>query len=230
MTFAPACDIKTQTSDKFTIGTRSYSNDPGTAVAISKIFTKSAIKNTILIAPKHAPGLGSVAQDTHFNAASIEKSKNQILTSDMRPFVELFKTYKENIHFVLCPHVIFKDIDSQNISTKSDKFANFIRSNTKQDVLIISDDLSMAAFSDINVKNTTEKAIIETKSDIIIAGIGKSLAEVKQIADLVKKKEEIRRCYLFCGNEPRGTYGHEYLSNLIDRNLPSFRSMQMSGF
>ena len=162
------------------IGDRSFGGDAELVGEVAEIFVDTAREYGINCVMKHAPGHGSVDGDTHFEKQRLKASSGDIM-NDIKPYQRL----SGKVHYIMPSHIIYEAIDDRNSAVNSEKVLNFIRKYVDNDVIFITDDLSMKG------------ALNEVKSPCdlwIITSI--SLEKLKKISELNQlNQKQINRIF-----------------------------------
>jgi len=159
LNLAPVIDVSTNPNDyiyKRTIqqNTSITSNFARTVIEASK---GTGVSYTL----KHFPGYGN-NQDTHTGSSIDSRTLEDIRTNDLPPFEAGIEVGAEA---VLVSHNTVINIDSYNPASLSADVHNLLRNELKFTGIIITDDLSMGAVS--NVNNAVVEAIL-AGNDLII--------------------------------------------------------------
>tara|TARA_B100000579_G_scaffold364990_1_gene324149 strand:- start:272 stop:1222 length:951 start_codon:yes stop_codon:yes gene_type:complete len=146
----PVLDIRRINSHKI-IGDRSYSSDKKIVSKVGNICIKKFHSNRIATIMKHIPGHGLAKSDSHKKLPIINNKFEYLLIND-------FQTFKNKSSLLaMTGHLLFKNIDKNNVATHSSKIIKLIRNKIGFKNLIITDDLSMKALKyplKENVKNS----------------------------------------------------------------------------
>ena len=135
----PVLDILKRKTNKI-IGSRSYSFKKETIKYLGRLCVNTYKKNKIGTIIKHLPGHGSAQSDSHKRLPLVKDSYNSLQKNDFDCF------HKVNSYFAMTAHILYKRLDTQNVSTHS-KFIiqNIIRKEIGFKGILISDDISMKA-------------------------------------------------------------------------------------
>ena len=114
MNLAPVVDVNTCMTNPI-IGTRSFSNDPTTVNLFATALIKGMKSQAIVPVLKHFPGHGGAETDTHLDVAVINKSIEEMRAVDLQPF----KLLSQEAGVVMGAHVLYPEIDKENIATLS---------------------------------------------------------------------------------------------------------------
>jgi len=162
LNFVPVADmVEIETG---VIGDRSIGTDLKEVVKGVKACIKAYQDNKILTSIKHFPGHGVVNEDTHTDLPISYKSKEELFSYELIPFIEAVKI---NVSSIMLSHIIFNKIDSVPVSV-SKVFNKIIREELKYKGLLISDDMSMGAILKYNDLKISCKEAISAGTDLLI--------------------------------------------------------------
>lgn len=134
----PVLDIRRVKSHNV-IGDRSYSSNKKIISKIGDICIQKFHKNRIATIIKHIPGHGLARSDSHKKLPIINQKIEYLLKND-------FQTFKNKKSLIaMTGHLLFKNIDNNDIVTHSKKIIKLIRNKIGFKNIIITDDLSMKA-------------------------------------------------------------------------------------
>ncbi|MFA7506931.1 MAG: glycoside hydrolase family 3 protein, partial [Bacilli bacterium] len=142
MNFAPVGDINNNPLNPV-INSRAYSDKveivENCVVQAFKGFQKAKLLSTI----KHFPGHGDTSVDSHIGLPVVDKSLEDILELELKPFK---KAFYEGIDGVMVSHMLYKQIDNKYPSTLSRKIiTNLLKDKLGFKGLIVTDSLTMGA-------------------------------------------------------------------------------------
>ena len=142
MNFAPVGDINNNPLNPV-INSRAYSDKAeiveNCVVQAFKGFQKAKLLSTI----KHFPGHGDTSVDSHVGLPVVDKSLEDILELELKPFK---KAFYEGIDGVMVSHMLYKQIDNKYPSTLSRKIiTNLLKDKLGFKGLIVTDSLTMGA-------------------------------------------------------------------------------------
>ena len=172
----PVLDLKKKITHKI-IGDRSYSNKISSIKALGTICNKIYKKNKLGTVIKHIPGHGSAKSDSHLKLPIVNDSFEYLKKND-------FKCFQENSSFfAMTAHILYKKIDSKNVSTHSKKIiGEIIRKHIKFKGLIISDDISMKALKYDIITNA--KMALNAGCNLVLYCEGKTNVSEKLLKSL----------------------------------------------
>ena len=139
---APCLDVSRPETAEI-IGTRSFSNNPNTVALLAARFMDGLMAGGVLPVIKHIPGHGRGRVDSHLELPEIDIPLAELESSDFVPF-----QHNKNAPLAMTGHLLFNQIDSQNVSTCSQIVVNqIIRETIGFKGLLMGDDVSMQALS-----------------------------------------------------------------------------------
>ncbi len=137
---APVLDLTIPGAHEI-VGDRSYGATPEKVAAIGRSVSQGFLDSGIMPVVKHIPGHGRAMVDSHKELPRVETSKIELASSDF----EAFKLMRD-APWGMTAHVIYEDIDPDNIATVSEKvIKDIIRGEIGFEGILLSDDLSMKA-------------------------------------------------------------------------------------
>ena len=146
----PVLDLRVKGASNI-IGDRSFSNNKNTVSKMGDLCIKLFHDTSIGTVIKHIPGHGLAKVDSHNFTPIVKKSLKYLNKNDFSSFK------KKNSFFAMTGHVIYQNIDSENVVTHSKKIIQYIRNKIGFKNILISDDLSMKSLKN-NLRTNTIKA------------------------------------------------------------------------
>jgi len=161
---SPVVDLKTDTvSHIFNLHTRidkrAISSNIFVTARAAMIYCSVLESSGIASTLKHFPGLGSVKEDTHFNAGVLDADIERLEEKDWYPFKSI--AY-ETSAFIMLGHVILSRVDPITPVSFSEKvIQEVIRDKWLHEGILITDDLNMgpAFAAEGGIGNTAVKAL-----------------------------------------------------------------------
>ena len=180
---APVVDISTNPSDY--MYERSLGEDTNTTSEFAKIVIEASKNSGVSYTLKHFPGYGN-NNDTHVSSNVDSRSWLDIKTKDLPPFKAGIESGAES---VLVSHNIVNSIDSTNPASLSTDIHNILRNELNFTGIIITDDISMGAVS--NIDDTASKAILAGNELIITTDYEESFNSIKNAVNNGSINEEL---------------------------------------
>jgi beta-N-acetylhexosaminidase len=143
--FAPVADVLTNPQNRV-IGSRSYSSDPVIVSDMVSAFQAGLHSQGIMSAPKHFPGHGNTANDSHINLAIINSSLNDLSANEYKPFI---RAIGEGAQFIMVGHLLAPGIEPQGLpATLSGYFIKgVLRGELKFGGIVVTDAMNMGAIT-----------------------------------------------------------------------------------
>jgi beta-N-acetylhexosaminidase len=150
---------------------RSFSAKPDIVLRHSRIWIEEHRRQGVLTAPKHFPGHGSSAGDSHLGLTDVTQTWTR---RELIPYRELIKGGACDM--VMVAHVFNKKLDAQHPATLSKKVVGgILRGELKFGGLVITDDMAMGAIVDsYTLEAALEKAISAGVDMLILSNNGKT--------------------------------------------------------
>lgn len=136
--FAPVLDIDCGIST--VIGNRSFAQEAISAAQLASDFRKGMQQAGMAATGKHFPGHGAVAADSHLALPFDERSFQEILNKDLRPFKQLID---EGLEGIMPAHVVYSAIDPSPAGFSAFWIQDVLRKQLHFNGAVFSDDLSM---------------------------------------------------------------------------------------
>lgn len=182
LNLAPVVDVSENPKDYI------YSRTIGESTSLTAEFAKTVIsaskEGKVSYTLKHFPGYGSNL-DTHKGISQDDKSYEEILESDLPPFIA---GIEEGAEAVMISHNIVKSIDEENPASLSKNMIKVLREELRFKGVIITDDLHMGAVS--NDEDAVIKAVLAGNDLIIVTDYEKAFEKVKKAVEDRKIQEE----------------------------------------
>lgn len=161
LSFAPVLD---RDGISQVIGDRSFHQDPQIIVTLATQFMRGMKAAGMATTGKHFPGHGAIAPDSHVTEAIDDRSLEEIMASDMEPFVQTLPW----LDALMPAHVIFSQVDNKPAGFSKIWLKDVIRDQLNFDGVLFSDDLSMAGAQAAGDVSARVKAAIEAGCDIAL--------------------------------------------------------------
>ncbi|WP_419901492.1 beta-N-acetylhexosaminidase [Kiloniella sp.] len=137
---APVLDLTIPGAHEI-VGDRSYGATPEQVAAIGRVVSEGFLDSGVMPVVKHLPGHGRAMVDSHKELPRVDTQKSELTSSDFEAF-----RLMNDAPWGMTAHVIYQDIDPDNIATVSEKvIQEIIRGEIGFEGILLSDDLSMKA-------------------------------------------------------------------------------------
>ncbi len=178
--FAPVLDIDDETSS--IIGDRSFSNKVQEVVEFTSKYIDGMYEAGMRSTGKHFPGHGGVYEDSHLQLPVDNRTMEDLIISDIRPYIEL----KDKLDVVMCAHILFPEIDSNIPSFSKIWIDDILKNQLNYQGLIISDDLSMEGAGEEDCSIKTRNALQAGCDMAIICNNRNDVKKVLNFLDDIK--------------------------------------------
>ncbi len=141
---APVLDVLTNPKNTC-IGTRSFGSDPERVAELGAQYINGLQSADVMAVAKHFPGLGAASFDTHRGPARIDKTVDELLECDLKPFEEAFRY---GVAMVMATHAEYPKLPRDGelpASLSPYILTELLRGRMDFRGPVITDDLSMGA-------------------------------------------------------------------------------------
>lgn len=139
ISFAPVADLA---RGNRAIGERAFHADPAVVSELLLAYLRGMRIAGMAATLKHFPGHGSVAEDTHFDAAVDPRTLEELLRTDLVPFADAIDAGAEA---VMLAHVTYPAVDALAAGFSPTWIGDVLRGRLGFRGLAIGDDIGMAA-------------------------------------------------------------------------------------
>lgn len=138
--YAPVLDVDSNPQNPI-IGDRAFATDPERVADAALAFLAGLQAEGVLGCGKHFPGHGDTREDSHLTLPVVEKSREDLLSCELRPFA---RAVQAGIPMLMTAHVLYPNLDPDWPATLSEKIlGDLLRQRLGFEGLIISDDFFM---------------------------------------------------------------------------------------
>ena len=141
---APVLDVLTNPKNTC-IGARSFGSSPELVAELGAEYINGLQSADVMAVAKHFPGLGAASSDTHVGPARIDKSVDELLECDLKPFEEAFRY---GVAMVMATHAEYPKLPRDGelpASVSPYVLTELLRSRLDFRGPAVTDDLSMGA-------------------------------------------------------------------------------------
>lgn len=177
LNLAPVADVTTD--EKAYMYQRSF----GQNATLTSKYIKTVIENTdykVSYTLKHFPGYGNNV-DTHKGIATDERTYENFINNDFKPFIE---GIKNNVEAILFSHNYMTCVDEKNPSSLSPNVHNILKNELNYENITITDDISMNGLN--NIENKYTKSLLAGNNILIVTDYQEAYTE---ILNSLKNKE-----------------------------------------
>ncbi|MDR1023862.1 MAG: hypothetical protein LBL94_11435 [Prevotellaceae bacterium] len=149
---------------------RSFSAKPDIVAKHARIWVEEHRRCGVITSPKHFPGHGSSAADSHLGIADVTATWT---AQELIPYRQLVKS--GHCDAIMVSHVFNKKLDGRYPATLSPKIAGMIRNDLGFGGVVVSDDMAMGAIVDTySFEVALEKAVNAGMDMLVLSNNGKS--------------------------------------------------------
>ncbi len=143
--FAPVADIYTNPSNTV-IGSRAFGRDAATVVGLLPHAVKGLEDNNVISCIKHFPGHGDTVGDTHNGLVTLNKTWEQLLSTEIVPFKSAIE---KGADMIMAAHITLPKATSEAVpaSLSKEMLTDKLRVELGFKGIIITDSLSMGAIT-----------------------------------------------------------------------------------
>lgn len=180
--FAPVADVISN-EENTVIGDRSFGTDPELVSQMVAQEVKGLTEGGVLCAPKHFPGHGSTAGDTHDGFAASDRTLEELEACDFKPFQAAIDV---GAPMIMVGHMTVTAIDSDNPASMSEKVVTgLLRQKLGYNGIIITDAMNMGAITDSFTSGEAAVKAISAGCDMVLC-VGNLSAAVDAVIEAVE--------------------------------------------
>lgn len=155
--FTPVLDLALRDANNG-LGTRCFSDHPGTVAEYAAEVIRAHTEEGVLVCGKHFPGLGDTDRDSHFKLPVVSRPWRKVVQNDLLPYKKLLP----ELPIIMVNHAIYPQQNAKlPASIAPEIVSDYLFGKWDYHGLSISDDLNMAAVSDIyNPPEAAEEALM----------------------------------------------------------------------
>ncbi len=185
--FAPDADVNSNEQNPI-IGIRAFSGDAGMASKMSIAMAKGFESSNVVSCAKHFPGHGDTSTDTHTGLSSVNKSYDEWLASDGKPFYDIIKT--KTTDMIMTAHLQYPGLDDttyyspivgEEIVLPATMSRKILTGILKEDFgfegVIVTDAMNMGAIEKYFGLNEATIKSIEAGADIVLMSVNPICAD-----------------------------------------------------
>jgi beta-N-acetylhexosaminidase len=163
LSFAPVADLG---RGNRAVGERAFAPDPDTVSELTQAYLRGMRLAGMAATLKHFPGHGSVAEDTHFDAAIDPRPLDALREADLVPFVDGIAAGAEA---VMLAHVTYPSIDARPAGCSRIWVEDILRGELGFRGVVLGDDIGMAATESLGGIGARIEAHLLAGCDLVLA-------------------------------------------------------------
>jgi len=143
--FAPVMDVNVQ-SENPVIGVRAFGADPALVTRHALAAVDGQTAEGVASCVKHFPGHGDTRQDSHLALPRVERSREELETTEFAPFRAAAQA---GVPAFMTAHIVYPALDAQHPATLSRAIlTGLLRAEWGYDGVIVTDSMGMRAIDD----------------------------------------------------------------------------------
>lgn len=163
LSFAPVADLAL---GNLAIGNRAFAADPQSSAECIVAYIEGMQLAGMAATLKHFPGHGSVLEDTHFNAATDQRTFEQIEAADLIPFRAGLEA---GAQAVMMAHVMYPEIAPEPAGYSAHWIGQVLRQQMSFKGIVFSDDIGMAAAESAGGISSRIQRHLSAGCDVVLA-------------------------------------------------------------
>lgn len=164
--FAPVADVNSNPNNPV-IGTRAFHTDPEITAQMVAACVKGFHDSGMLCSLKHFPGHGDTSTDSHYGAAEITKTLDELMACEMLPFISGIEA---GAPFVMVGHITAPNVTDDPVpaTLSQDIVTGLLRERLGFEGLVITDSMMMQAITDHYPPGEAAVKALQAGVDIIL--------------------------------------------------------------
>lgn len=160
--FAPVADVLSN-PENTVVKKRSFGSDPNLVSEMVRSELKGLSENGIYGCPKHFPGHGGTAADSHNGYAYSNRTWEELLENDLIPFTD---AVEDEVRFIMVGHISLPNVTEEDLpaSLSKEVITGKLRQELGYDGIVITDALGMGAIS--NTYSSAEACILAINAGV----------------------------------------------------------------
>ncbi|MGQ0562888.1 MAG: glycoside hydrolase family 3 N-terminal domain-containing protein [Gemmatimonadota bacterium] len=184
VTFAPVVDVHSNPANPV-IGPRAFATTPAAVTAAALEFIRAVEAEGLATCPKHFPGHGDTAIDSHHGLPVVEHGLGELRARELLPFKA---TIDAGVRMIMTSHILFPNVDAGVPATMSRRIiSDVLRDELGFQGVVVTDDIGMGAVRDRFARPETVEQMMNAGTDLIdICAYGTDTARALEIARFIE--------------------------------------------
>jgi len=178
---APVCDVNTDPRNPV-IGTRSFGDDAAAVARYCASWVRGSEGEGVATSPKHFPGHGATAHDTHHTTVDVLADRTLLETRELVPFRAAFAAGASS---VMTAHIRYPSLDDETIATLSPWIlGELLRVELGFTGLAMTDALDMSGLTQVETPDRVAARAVNAGIDAVMvtSGLGAQLEAAEHLA------------------------------------------------
>lgn len=179
--FAPVVDVHSN-PDNPVIGARAFATTPEAVIAAALRFVQAMEAQGIATCPKHFPGHGDTAVDSHHGLPVVDYTLDELRGRELLPFKAMIEM---GARMIMTSHILFPKIDADVPATMSRRIVKgILRDELGFEGVVVTDDIGMGAVREMFNRPDAAVKMMNATTDIIdICAYGTDTMHALEIAN-----------------------------------------------
>jgi beta-N-acetylhexosaminidase len=191
--FAPVLDLDNPKNNVISGSGRALSSNPQVTAKLGGELIRGLEDADVVSMAKHFPGHGAADTDSHQAPAVMHKSWDDIVKSDLLPFMEAVKS---GVSAILVGHLSLRDCPNQIASLSPAFIDGILRKQLGFNGLVVTDDLSMGGVTKTtaSIEDASVKAIL-AGNDLLLMMHGEGIEQrvVNHLCQLTSENDDLAK-------------------------------------
>ena len=175
-TLAPVVDVNNNANNPV-IGLRSYGEDAEMVGKMASAEIEGLAEYNVIGCAKHFPGHGDTATDSHYGLPMVNKSKEELLNNELKPYQVAIN---QGIEMIMSAHILYPQLDDTTVHSdktgKEEKLPSTLSHKILTDLLkgemgfngvVVTDAMNMAGIANTYDEVQAVKLAINAGVDLI---------------------------------------------------------------
>ncbi|HEY8497755.1 MAG TPA: glycoside hydrolase family 3 N-terminal domain-containing protein, partial [Limnochordales bacterium] len=164
--FSPVVDVNTNPLNPV-VGIRAFGDDPAQVARLAAAMVRGYQEAGVVATPKHYPGHGDTALDSHLDLPSVEQDLAALRRVHLAPFEAAFSAGADA---VMTAHVVVKALDPELPATLSPAIlSRLLRQQQGFEGVVVTDAMSMGAIADRYGAGEAALMAFRAGADVVMA-------------------------------------------------------------
>ena len=177
LNFAPVLDIALDDSVNNGVKGRYLGSTIAEVVRLGGAYLEGLQRGGVIGVGKHFPGLGGAGTDSHDSLPTIDRSREDIVRTDVAPYLELFSKINARLNAIIVAHAHYPAFDGPAAlpsSLSKNIVSGLLRDELSFKGLSLTDDLMMGAVTQHRSPAESAVMAIEAGNDMVLIADSKS--------------------------------------------------------
>lgn len=175
-TLAPVVDVNSNANNPV-IGLRSFGDDPESVGIMAAAVIDGMAEHNVVGCAKHFPGHGDTSTDSHYGLPVVDKTKEELLQCELKPF-EI--AISQGVEMIMTAHILFPALESDRILSEKTGQEEMLPATMSDDIvtgllkgdlgfsgIVVTDAMNMAGITEYWTPEQAVVTAIRAGADMI---------------------------------------------------------------